>query len=118
MSPVIKTIEHTKNILICRLESRLYVGFMFAPVAHISEGVALPKVDHSTLFSAPTKPCVESPSVLKFPTVVPQSLIMHISNEVYVYKQTVVFGSCFLLFSATYPQYDDHVIPPFTKPVL
>ena len=42
MSSVIKTIEHTatKNILFCRLESRLYVGLM---LAHISEGVALPK---------------------------------------------------------------------------
>ena len=70
MSPVIKTIEHTttKNILICRLTSRLYVGLMFLPVAHRSEGIALPKVDHSQLFSSPPKACVERPSVLQFLT--------------------------------------------------
>ena len=45
-----------KNILICRLASSLYVRLMFLPVAHISEGVALPKVDHSQLFSSPPKP--------------------------------------------------------------
>ena len=66
MSPVIKTIEHipTKNILICRLASRLYVGLVLLPVAHKSEGVALLKVDHSQLFSSPPKTCVERPSVL------------------------------------------------------
>ena len=87
MSPVIKTVKHTatKNILMCRLASRLYVGLMFLPVAHICEGVALPKVDPSQRFSSPSKPCVERPSVLEFPTVAPQSLIMHISNEIYVY---------------------------------
>ena len=52
MSPGIKTIEHTatNNIIICGLASRLYVGLMILTVAHISEGVALPKVDHSQLF--------------------------------------------------------------------
>ena len=76
MSPVIKTIEHTatKNILICRLASRLYVGFMFLPVAHISEGVALPKVANSQLFASPPNPCVECPSVLQFPTSTRHSL--------------------------------------------
>ena len=76
MSPVIKTIEHTatKTILICRLASRLYVGLMFLPVAHISEGVALPKVDHSQFFSSPPKPCVKRPSVLQFPTSTRRSL--------------------------------------------
>ena len=39
-----------KKFLICRLASRLYVGLIFLPVAHISEGVALLKVDHSQLF--------------------------------------------------------------------
>ena len=76
MSPVIKTIEYTatKNILICRLASPLYVGLMFLPVAHISEGVALPKVDNSQLFSSPPKPCVERPSVLQFPASTRRSL--------------------------------------------
>ena len=76
MSPVIKTIEHTatKNILICRLASRLYVGIIFLPVAHISEGIALPKVAHSQLFSSPPKPCVERPSALQCPTSTRHSL--------------------------------------------
>ena len=56
MSLVIKTIEHSdKNILICKLASQLYVG-LFLPVAHISQDTALPKVDHSQLFSSPPKP--------------------------------------------------------------
>ena len=118
MSPVIKTIEHTvsKDILICTLASRLYVGLMFLPVAHISEGVALSKVDHSQLFSSPSKPCVERPSVLHFPTVAPQFLIMHI-RSMFINK-TAVSGSCSLLFSVTYPHDDDHVMPPSSKPVL
>ena len=76
MSPVIKTTKHTatKNILICRLASRLYVGLMFLPVAQLSEGVAFPKVTHSQLFSSPPKPCVERPSVLQFPTSTRHSL--------------------------------------------
>ena len=45
-----------KNILICRLASRLYVGLMFLQVAHISEGETLPKVDHSQLILSPPKP--------------------------------------------------------------
>ena len=74
---------------------------MFVPVAHISEGVALPRVDHSQLFSSPSKPCVERPSVLQFPTVAPQSLIMHM-RSMFINK-TAASGSCFLLFSVTYP---------------
>ena len=119
MSPVIKTIDHTasKTILICRLASRLYhvyhvyVALMFLPVAHISEGV-----DHSQPFSSRSKPCVERPSVLQFPTFAPQSLIMH-TRSMFINK-TPVSGSGFLFFSVIYPQYDDHVMPPSTKPVL
>ena len=106
MSPVIKTIDHTatKNILICKLASRLYVELAFLPVVHISEGVALPKEDHSQLFSSPPKPCVKRPSVLQFLTVAPQSLIMHISNKVYVYKQNCCVRQLVFVILATCPQ--------------
>ena len=69
--------------------SRLYVGVMFLPVTHISQGVALLKVDHSQLFSSPPKTWVERPSVLQFPTIAPQSLIMHHIIQYSAYYNTI-----------------------------
>ena len=60
---------------------------MFLPLTHISKGVALLKINQSQPFLLNLKSSVEGLSSPQFSTVAPQLLIMHISNEAYVYKQ-------------------------------
>ena len=67
---------------------------MFSPLAHVSEGV-----DQSQPFLLPLKPCVEGLSSQQFSTVAPQSLIMHIINEVYVYKQNCCERQLFIVIT-------------------
>ena len=81
---------------------------MFSPLAHVSEGVDLLKIDQP--FLLPLKPCVEGLSSQQFSTVAPQSLIMHIINEVYVYKQNCCERSCLLLLLEVDYQYSHEMI--------